>query len=224
MSVFNQKIAGGSGGAGTAPPAFLIVFCHGYGGDSEQLTPLAETCLSSLPGAASFLPDAPTPCPFSLRGMLGESRGRQWFPLNHPLPSRSPEAEDAASALNGLVDAELARLGLPLDAVWFVGFSQGAMVSLLAGLTRRVAPRGIVGIAGALLAPEATFAPLCLPPVLLLHGVDDSVVPVGRSEDAARRLRVSGIDVRLTLLPGLDHVIVNEAAPYMSAFIAESLR
>jgi phospholipase/carboxylesterase len=170
------------------------------------------------------MPDAPTPCPFSLRGMLGDSRGRQWFPLNHPLPSRSPEAEDAAAALNGVVDAELARFGLPLDAVWFVGFSQGAMVSLLAGLSRSVAPRGIVGIAGALLVPEGAFAPLCQPPVLLVHGVEDSVVPVERSEEAARRLRVSGIDVRLTLLPGLDHVIVNEAAPYVSAFIAENAR
>ena len=216
-----EKSAGGSGGAGTAPPAFLTVFCHGYGGDSTQLSSLAETVGSAFPFAISFLADAPTPFPFSVRGMLSGSRGRQWFPLNHPLPSRSPEAEEAAAGLNSEVDAELSRLGLPLDAVWFVGFSQGAMVSLLAGLTRPVAPRGIIGIAGALLAPEGGFVPQSLPPVLLVHGAEDSVVPVRRSEDAARRLRDFGIDVRLEILPGLDHVIVDEAAPYVSAFIAE---
>ena len=223
MSNFIAENAGGSGGAGTAPPVFLIVFCHGYGGDSSQLASLAETVAAAFPSASSLLPDAPSPFPFSVRGMLSGSRGRQWFPLNHPLPSRSPEAEEAAAGLNREVDAELARLGLPSDAVWFVGFSQGAMVSLLAGLSRPVAPLGIVGIAGALLAPEGAFTPLCRPPVLLVHGADDSVVPVGRSEDAARRLMESGIEVRLVVLPGLDHVIVDEAAPYVSAFIGESL-
>jgi phospholipase/carboxylesterase len=201
---------------GTAPPTFLVVFCHGYGGDASQLAPLAE----AMPYAA-FLPDAPVACPFSLRDLRGPSRGRQWFALERPLPAHSPEAEEAAAGLNREVDAELARLSLPEDAVWFVGFSQGAMVSLLAGLARAVAPRGIVGIAGALLAPPGVFKPVCRPPVLLVHGAQDSVVPAERSQDAARRLKDAGIDVRLVLLPGLDHVIVEEAAPHICTFIAE---
>ena len=227
MSVVERN-AGGSGGLGgtsrrirrapqgTAPPSFLVVFCHGYGGNASQLAPLAE----AMPYAA-FLPDAPTPCPFSLRDLLGPSRGRQWFPLERPLPAYSREAEDAAAGLNRQVDAELARLGLPENAVWFVGFSQGAMVSLLAGLARPIAPRGIVGIAGALLAPPGAFAPACRPPVLLVHGAEDSVVPAERSQEAARRLQAAGVDVKLVILPGLDHVIVDEAAPHVSAFIAE---
>jgi phospholipase/carboxylesterase len=224
MSIAHQKNAGGSGGAGTAPPAFLMVFCHGHGGNAEQLAALAANAARAFPQAAIFLPDAPTPCPFSLRGALSASRRRQWFPLSHPLPSRSPEAEEAAAWLNQQVDAELQRWGLAENVVWFVGFSQGAMVSLLAGLTRPLAPRGIIGIAGALLAPEGDFVPSCRPPVLLVHGAADSVVPAERSEDALRRLQGFGIDVRLALLPGLDHVIVSEAAPFVSAYIAESLR
>ena len=215
---------GGSGGAGTAPPAFLLVFCHGYGGNSDQLGGLAASARTAFPQAAAFLPDAPRPCPFSLRGLLSGTNRRQWFPLTHPLPQRSLEAEAAAAGLNRQVDTELARHGLPEDAVWLVGFSQGAMVALLAGLQRPVAPRGIIGLAGALLMPEGDFAPRCRPPVLLVHGVDDSIVPAAGSEEAARRLRAAYIDVRLTMLPGLDHVILNEAAPYVSAFIAERLR
>jgi phospholipase/carboxylesterase len=112
---------------------------------------------------------------------------------------------------------------LPEDAVWLIGFSQGAMVSLLAGLARPVAPQGIIGIAGALLAP-AEWAPACKPPVLLLHGEQDSVVPVSRSQEAALRLRDAGVAVQLRLLSGLDHVIINEAAPHVCAFIAERVR
>jgi phospholipase/carboxylesterase len=156
--------------------------------------------------------------------LFGLSRGRRWFPLERPLPASSPEAEDAAIWLNQQVDAELSRRGLSEDAVWLVGFSQGAMVSLLAGLARPVAPRGIIGMAGALLAPARIWAPACKPPVLLLHGEQDSVVPAARSQEAALRLRDAGIDVQLILLPGLDHAIVNEAAPHISAFIAERAR
>ncbi len=221
MSVLTNN-AGGFGGTGTAPSTFLIVFCHGFGGDSSQLAPLAE----SLPfsSALHFLPDAPTPCRFSFRDMLSTSRGRQWFSLERPLQERSAEAEDAAAGLNRQVDAELTRLGLPKDAVWFVGFSQGAMVSLLAGLARPMAPQGIISIAGALLAPEGAFVPVCRPPVLLVHGMADSVVPAARSQDAAQRLQDAGVDAQLMLLPGLDHIIVDEAAPYVSAFIAEHVR
>ena len=219
MTSVLQRHAGGVGWAGTAPPTFLVVLCHGYGGDASQLAPLAQ----ALP-YESFLPDAPNLCPFNLRGLFAPSRGRQWFPLERPLPATSPEAEDAAFGLNTRVDAELSRRGLPEDAVWFVGFSQGAMVSLLAGLSRPVAPRGIIAIAGALLAPAGAWAPANRPPVLLLHGAQDSVVPAKRSQEAALRLQNAGIDVRLMLLPGLDHVIVNESAAHVSAFIAERVR
>jgi phospholipase/carboxylesterase len=207
---------------GNAAPSALIVFCHGYGGNAAQLAFLSDGL--AFPRAARLLLDAPAACPFSLIGALSGARRRQWFALEHPLPARSAEAEVAASWLNAQVDAELARLGLPEDAVWFIGFSQGAMVSLLAGLARTVAPAGIVAIAGALLAPADGFAPACRPPVLLLHGGDDTVVPAERSIEAARRLTDAGIDAQLTILPGLDHVIVQESAPLVSAYIAERVR
>jgi phospholipase/carboxylesterase len=201
-----------------------LVFCHGYGGNSEQLRTLAETGRSCFPQAATFLAEAPTPCPRSLRALLRTARRRQWFPRHHPLPLQSPEAEAAAAGLNRQVDAELTRLDLPEEALWFVGFSQGAMVALLAGLARPVAPRGIIGVAGALLAPAGAFAPRCHPPILLVHGAEDRVVPASHAEDAARRLGDVGIDARLTLLAGLDHDIVHAATPHISAFIAEHLR
>jgi phospholipase/carboxylesterase len=224
MTNLQTRNAAGAGGAGTAPPAFLTVFCHGHGGNADQLAALARSTQNAFPQSATFRPDAPTPCPFSLPALLSGMRRRQWFPLVHPLPARSPEAERAATGLNHQVDDELRRLGLEQDAVWFVGFSQGAMVSLLAGLQRPVAPRGIIALAGALLVPEGAFVPRSRPPVLLVHGADDRVVPVTRSETAARRLQDAGIEARLTILPGRDHLIVDAAAPCVAAFISERLR
>ena len=216
--------AGGSGGAGTAPPAFLIVLSHGYGGNASQLADLATAGKSIFPRAAFMLAEAPEPCPPTLAKLFSVERRRQWFPLNADPRTQTEAARQAAIGLNRDVDAELARLGLPNHAVWFVGFSQGAMVSLLGGLMRPVAPLGIAGIAGALLPPEGDFVPVCRPPVFLVHGSADSVVPASCSEDAALRLRAAGIDVRLEILPGLEHVMLAEAAPRVAAFMTEIMQ
>jgi phospholipase/carboxylesterase len=109
-----------------------------------------------------------------------------------------------AAALLGFVEAELARLGLPPEQVALMGFSQGAMVSLHAGLRRAVPPRAILAYAGALLDPAlpALAAP---PPVLLVHGDQDDVVPHAASVRAAQALRAAGVAVELLTVPRLGH-------------------
>jgi len=204
----------------TAAAAFLLVLCHGFGADHRQMQGVSQALRGPFPAAAAFAPDAPERC----RHRFMPVRGRQWFSLQPPREAQMPACAAAAAWLNGRADAELAARGLPPDAVVFCGFSQGAMVALLAGLTRRVAPRGIVAIAGDLLAPEEGFVPLCRPPVLLVHGEEDRVVPASRSEAAAMRLRAARIEVRLEVLPVLGHMIVADAVPAAAAFIARVCR
>jgi len=180
------------------------------------MAPLSLAWRSRFPAASFMLPDAP----HVLRGRFWRAQGRKWFSLEQPREQRMAEAAGAAQGLNVRVDAELKRLALPPGAVVYCGFSQGAMVALLAGLMRVVAPLGIVSIAGALLAPQGDFVPRGRPPVLLVHGAEDSVVPASRSEEAAVRLRAAGMRVHLEILPLLGHVIVSDAAPYAADFIA----
>jgi len=203
-------------------PNCLIVLCHGVRADGSQLTKLRDAWRGIAPGAAFMFPDAPEPCPVSLSARLfGRATAkRQWFSLALPKADQIGAAKLAASALNIRVDAELTRLGLKAHAVLFCGFSQGAMVALLAGTMRHTAPRGIVAIAGALLAAEDGFAPSCRPPVLLIHGTADATVPSLRSEIAASRLRDAGLQVDLVLLPGQDHLIVAQSAPIAADFVA----
>ncbi len=132
------------------------------------------------------------------------------------------EAARSAAWLNARVDAELALRRLPAGAVLFCGFSQGAMISLLAGLQRRIAPLGIVGLAGSLMVPPGQFQPGCRPPVLLVHGAEDNIVPAARSEEAAVRLGEAGVPVKLEILAGLGHLIVDDAETIAAAFIAET--
>jgi phospholipase/carboxylesterase len=185
-----------SGGRATC----LVVLIHGLGANGHDLIDLGPAWGEALPDAAFAAPDAP-----EQNGIM--PFGRQWFDVGDRTPARlAAGVAVAASDLLGFVDAELARLRLPLSEVALMGFSQGAMVALHAGLRRPVPPRAILAFSGSLLdAVPARDSPA--PPVLLVHGERDEVVPAERSVLAERALRAASVPVESLFVPALGHGI-----------------
>jgi len=193
--------------------AQLVVLCHGVGADGHDLIDLAPHWATTLPHAAFAAPDAP-----EVYDMAGV--GRQWFSLADRTPARiAAGVAVAATALSAFVDAELARLGLPEDAYALMGFSQGAMTALYTGLRRKVPPRAILAFSGALLAPEGLAGLTTRPPVLLVHGEADEVVPVARSRAAEQALREAGYAVESLYPPRLGHGIDEAGLSLGSLFL-----
>jgi phospholipase/carboxylesterase len=180
----------------------LVVLLHGLGADGQDLIDLAEAWAAALPQAAFVAPDAPQPCDMG-------PYGRQWFSLQDRTPAAmGAGARAAAAGLDAFIDAELAALGLPGTALAIVGFSQGCMMTLFTGLRRKVAPAALIGYSGALLAPESLAADIaCRPPVLLVHGEADDIVPSGATRQAEAALRAAGVPVEALYRPGLGHGI-----------------
>lgn len=177
----------------------LVVLVHGLGASGHDLIDLAPEWGIAVPHAAFAAPDAPEPYP-------GAPFGRQWFDVGDRAPARMQAGVAvAAEALLGFVDAELARLGLAADRVALMGFSQGAMTVLQAGLRRAAPPRAILAFSGALLCPVPPPQPAGWPQVLLVHGELDEVVPAARSREAERALRAAGVPVESLYPPRLDH-------------------
>jgi phospholipase/carboxylesterase len=188
------------GPASGAAPRQLVLLVHGLGASGHDLIDLGHAWGHALPDALFVAPDAPEP---HAAGPLS----RQWFDVRDRNAAWMAAAVGVAAAdLLGFVDQELSRIGLPADRVALMGFSQGAMVSLHAGLRRAVPPRAILGFSGALLDPA--LPPLTAPPpVLLVHGEADDVVPPQASTRAAETLRRAGVEVELLMLPKLGHGI-----------------
>jgi phospholipase/carboxylesterase len=186
----------------------LVVICHGVGADGHDLIDLAPVWgAHAAPDAAFVAPDAPERYDMDPPGHQGP--GRQWFSLRDRTPSiMEAGIRGVAPKLTRFITAELARLGLPPDAYALVGFSQGAMTVLFAGLRMPTPPRAILAYSGALLAPQSLEAEMTgKPPVLLVHGEADEVVPVSRSRDAEASLRAAGVPVESLYCPGLGHGI-----------------
>ena len=188
----------------------LVIFLHGYGADGNDLIDIGRAWQQLLPDAAFVSPHAPNPC--------GQApMGREWFPLTMRDPNeRWTGVNAAAPVLNAFIDAELKRRGLTDSALALVGFSQGTMMSLHVGLRRAAAPAAIVGYSGMLVVPEDidpdTFADeiRSRPPVLLVHGDQDQLIPVQALMHAAQGLAALEIPVEWHISPGVGHGIDQE--------------
>jgi phospholipase/carboxylesterase len=202
----------------------LVVFLHGYGADGNDLIEIGRAWQALLPDAAFVSPHALRPC--------GQSpQGREWFPLTMREPSeRWTGVNAAAPALNSFLDAELARRQLPPSALALVGFSQGTMMALHVGLRRTAAPAAIVGYSGMLVVPEEAelekFAAeiRCRPPVLLIHGDQDQLIPVQALMHAAQGLASLEIPTQWHISPGVGHGIDDEGLRQGGEFLARALR
>jgi phospholipase/carboxylesterase len=199
----------------------MVVFLHGYGADGNDLLGLAEPMAPHLPGVAYFAPDAPERC-------AGGGFGYQWFPIPW-LDGSSQAAADAGLAsaaddINGLLDRLLTEEGLSPDRLVLVGFSQGAMIAMHVAPRRDKEVAGVVAISGRLLRPEALAVETKVkPPVLLIHGDQDPVVPFSDMAKAGDALTAAGFPTYGHVMKGTGHGIAPDGLGVALQFIRERL-
>ena len=202
----------------------LVVFLHGYGADGNDLIDIGRAWQQMLPNAAFVSPHAPERC--------GQAPvGRQWFPLTMRDPNeRWLGVNKAAPTLAHFLDAELARHKLPPSALALVGFSQGTMMALHVGLRRTTPPAAIVGYSGVLAVPpdvdpEKFVAEITSrPPVLLVHGDRDDLIPPQALFQATQGLAALEVPVEWHLSPGVGHGIDGEGLRHGGEFLARRFR
>ena len=200
----------------------LVVFIHGYGADGNDLIELGRVWQPALPDAAFVSPDAPEPC-------AEAPIGRQWFGLTRRDPNeRWTGVQRAAPLLDRFIDAELARTGVAPSALALVGFSQGTMMALHVGLRRATPPAAIIGYSGLLAAPNQTDVAAMAheitsrPPVLLIHGDSDPLIPPQALPMSATALRALGVSVETHMSAGVGHGIGEDGLRLGVEFLAKA--
>ncbi len=194
----------------------LVILAHGYGADGNDLIGLAPYWQKLMPNAAFVAPNAPERCDVGF--------GYQWFPISRLDPDEIMRGIlGAAPIFDRFIDEELERRGLDELQLALVGFSQGTMMSLHVGLRRRKAPVAILGYSGALAGGERLEAEMtCRPPVFLIHGDMDDLLPVSRMYDAAETLGAAGLSVRWHVSRGLGHGIDPEGLELGGQFLKDA--
>lgn len=196
----------------------LVILCHGYGADGNDLIGLAPFWQKLLPGAAFVSPNAPERCEMS-------PMGYQWFGITRLDPEEMYRGVTrAAPVLDAFIDQELARHGLNESRLVLVGFSQGTMMSLQVGLRRAMQPAAIIGYSGALAGPEKLQAEIRVrPPILMIHGDMDEMLPVSRMHTAVEALVRAGLTVQSHVSPGVGHGIGPDGLQLGGKFIQDAL-
>lgn len=198
-----------------ASPDSAVIFLHGLGSNGDDLMGLAPYFKRELPNTAFFGPNAPHGVPMTYNGY-------QWFELwDRNQLQIEQGVRNAAPLIVDFINATATRLKLPLSKIFLVGFSQGTMMALHTGLRLVGGLGGIVGYSGAMISPEtlADEGLKNLPPVLLVHGLADPIVPAMASHYAETTIRAAGGDVHYVQRPFLVHSIDDTGIKEAIAFV-----
>ncbi|MEO8757057.1 MAG: dienelactone hydrolase family protein [Devosia sp.] len=200
------------------PPKQLMVLLHGYGSDGTDLIGLGREWRSLFPDMAFIAPNGPTIC-------ARNPSGYEWFPLvDDGVALRREDADAARPGIMTFLNDLWTQTGLgPADTV-LCGFSQGAMMALNVATAMPQPVLAVLAFSGLFIPSDAFDAERgAKPPIALIHGEVDGVVPAAASRGAAELLSGRGFDVRLHISPGVPHGIAPDGLDFASSFLVAEM-
>lgn len=216
-----RQLQSGRKGAAKGQARSVVIFIHGYGADGNDLLGLADPLAPHLKSTAFYAPDGPERCHAS-------AMGRQWFPIPWIDGSTEEQQRDgiaqASDDLNAFIDQVMAEEGVGPQDVALVGFSQGSMMSMHIAPRRDQPLAAVVAISGRLMVPELLAQEAKVkPPILLVHGDQDPVVPFEDMSKAGDTLVAAGFETYGHVMKGTGHGIAPDGLQVTLQFLAQHL-
>lgn len=175
---------------GQAAQAVLVIL-HGWGANAFDVQTIAK--FINLPSVEMFFPDAPFPHPQALGGKMWYDFPAEFRFQTSPEFADRPDLATSRELLKEFLKVLPDRTGVPLDRTFLGGFSQGGAMTLDVGLSLPLA--GLLVLSGYLHAPLQPQSRE-FPPVLLVHGRQDLVVPLVAAHQTRDVLQALGVNLR----------------------------
>ena len=186
----------------------VVILVHGRGGSAEDMLGLADELRTD-----------------DVTYLAPQAAGHTWYPYSFlsPLDQNEPGLSSALHMLEGLLQTITAE-GMSADRVGFIGFSQGACLSLefAARHARRYA--SVIGLSGGLIGPPGTprqyGGSLAGTPTFLGCSDVDAHIPVERVHESADVFRQLGATVDERIYPGMGHTINRDELDAVRALLS----
>jgi len=199
-------------------PESAIILCHGYGGDGQDISILANYWKNYLPKTIFICPDAPEKCSISPSGF-------QWFELgNHSEDQILAKSLVAEAKLNKLIDEVKERNNISANKIALAGFSQGCMIALQTGKKRKDKINCILGYSGRIISPDYLGKNITSRPnIMLMHGDKDMVVPITSLLEAKDFFNRNNYIIETKIFKNCEHRIPTEGSSVGLEFIKKNL-
>lgn len=176
-----------------------LIMIHGRGASANSILSLADHL--SLPADMAII--AP------------QATQHSWYPYSFmvPVENNEPALSSALTVINEIVE-DLTKQGIDRRHVYFLGFSQGACLTLEYVARHGQQYGGIMAFTGGLIGQELQLSnysgDFAKTPILVATGDPDPHVPVSRVEETVAQLTKMNADVLFEIYKGRPHTITQE--------------
>ena len=195
-------------------PKNAVILCHGYGGDGNDISILANYWKAHLPDTIFICPDAPEKCAASPTGF-------QWFDLMDQSPEQVlAKSLVAENKLNKLIDEVKEKNNLKASEITIGGFSQGCMLTLQTGIKRKDKINSIIGYSGRIIDTDHLSNNInSRPNIILMHGDIDQIVTIDSFLEAKEFFGKNSYDIETKIFKNCEHRIPTEGSSLGLQFI-----
>ncbi|MBO7332142.1 MAG: hypothetical protein J6U64_00575 [Alphaproteobacteria bacterium] len=209
-------------------PQKAVLFLHGYGANGEDLLSMAPVMSKTLKNTLFYAPDAPYSIGYN---------SYKWFDIDGLESASVFERFDYLERLTklakqslGIVDKILEEIsltyGIDYKNISIVGFSQGALITLIEGLTtkKKIASLGACSSVPLIISDALKIEEIInRPPVFVSHGTADDIVPFVGFEITVNTLKNLDISTTQHTVAGMGHGIDGTTLQALTQFLKQTL-
>ena len=201
-----------------SPPKNAVILCHGYGGDGNDISILANYWKTFLPDTLFICPDAPEICKVNPSGF-------QWFDLMDQTDEETlSKSLIAENKLDNFIDEVTYQNKLSFKDIALVGFSQGCMISLQTALKKKDQIKCLIGYSGKILNIKHLNKNInSKPEIFLMHGDKDAVVPINFLLEAKEFFSKNDYKIQTKIFNNCEHRIPTEGSSIGLEFLKNNL-